>query len=217
MQEGFWQEIEIRRSRWNVLAHPFCERWALGQLTGGELAIYASEYEHGVSAIAAATARAAHLDGGRFDRAAVEEAAHVSCWRSFAKATGWGAAAWAYGEEPLPETSNCAAVWQGDRHRTLPEHLITLGAIEAAESAVAEVMLNGLLRHYGFEPGPATDYFSLHAAPGEAGRVAREALGPLLADCEHERLLDQAEAVHRSYWLLLDGVESLARRSCHSY
>lgn len=217
MQDGFWQEMEERRSRWNVLTHPFYERWAVGELVSGELAIYASEYEHGASATAAATARTAHLDGGRFARAAIEEAAHVSCWRSFAKATGWGATAWAYGEEPLPETVECAEAWQGDELRTLPEHLVTLQAIATAEAAVSEVMLNGLLRHYGFEAGPSTAYFSLHGEGGGSGQIAREALDPLLPNLDHEALLEQAETVHRSYWLLLDGVESLAHRTCHSY
>ncbi len=55
-------------------------------------------------------------------------------------------------------------------------------------------MLNGLLRHYGFEDGPATEYFRLHAGAADGSRPAA------------------GEEVQRSYWQLLDGVEALAAR-----
>lgn len=216
MQAGFWQEIEERRSRWNVLAHPFCARWAVGELAPGELAIYASEFEHGVMAIANASTRAAGMEGGDSARVAQLEAVHVSSWRAFARATGWGGwNAWGYGEEPLPETESCARVWEGDESRTLAEHLLTLSAIDDAQRAISEVMLNGLLRHYGFEDGPATEYFRLRAgADPEPSRPHLEQCG---VDLDPELLIEQAEVVHRSYWLLLDGVESYARRTCPSY
>lgn len=195
MATGYRQEADLGGVEWNVLEHPFCARWATGELSFEELALYASEYEHAVTAIAAAAARAAALDPS-LASAAAEELRQVSCWRAFSRAVGWGGmAAWTYGEDPLPETEDCARSWGGDESRTLAEHLETLRAIDAIQAPIGEVMLNGLLRHYGFEDGAATEYFSLHA------RFASESPSA------------GGEEVRRSYWMLLDGVEALAART----
>ncbi len=194
MATGYREEAAPERAGWNVLEHPFCARWATGELRFEELALYASEFDHAVTAIAAAAARAAAIDPGLAGLAA-EELRQVSCWRAFSRAVGWGGmAAWTYAEEPLPETEECARSWEGEGLRTLAEQLRTLREIDAAQAAVSEVMLNGLLRHYGFEDGPATEYFRLHAGAADGSRPAA------------------GEEVQRSYWQLLDGVEALAAR-----
>jgi pyrroloquinoline quinone (PQQ) biosynthesis protein C len=191
MATGYRQEVEFDRVEWNVLEHRFFARWAGGELRFEELALYASEYEHAVTAIAKASARAAALDP-RLAGEAAEELRQVSCWRAFSRAVGWGGmAASRYGEEPLPETEQLARDWEGDESRTLAEHLRTLRAIDAVQSAVSEVMLNALLRHHGFEEGQATEYFRLHAELADDWPASRSA------------------EVNRSYWLLLDGVEAL--------
>jgi pyrroloquinoline quinone (PQQ) biosynthesis protein C len=187
-----WQEADLGRVGRNVLEHPFCARWAAGELSACELADYASEYDHAVVAIAAAAARAADLDP-RFAEAAAEELRQVSTWRAFARAVGWGGvAAWRYGEEPLPQTEECAWVWSGAGAETAAELLELLRAVDAIQAPLGEVMLNGLSRHYGFaEADAGTEYFSLHAAlPGEA---------PSSRSAEVEDV----------YWKLLDGVEAL--------
>ena len=33
-----WERIERARERWNVLRHPFYQRWSAGELSGDELA-----------------------------------------------------------------------------------------------------------------------------------------------------------------------------------
>jgi pyrroloquinoline quinone (PQQ) biosynthesis protein C len=192
MTTGYRQEADLGEVEWNVLEHPFCVRWALGELAFEELTLFAGEYEHAVAATAAAAARAAALDPSLAALAA-EESRQLSCWRAFSRAVGWGGlASWTYGEDPLPETEECARSWGGDESRTPAEHLETLRAIDAVEAPVSEVMLNGLLRHYGFEQGAATEYFRLHAQPCGDSPSGR------------------AEEVRRSYWMLLDGVEALA-------
>ncbi|HKZ13144.1 MAG TPA: hypothetical protein VJL81_04780 [Solirubrobacterales bacterium] len=194
MATGYRPTADLQWAERSALEHPFCARWATGQLHFQDLALYASEYEHAVTAIAAAAARVAALDPTRADFAA-EKQRRVSCWRDFSRAVGWGGmAAWTYAEEPLSETLECADAWRGDDTRTVDEHLRILRAIDAMQGAVGEVMLNGLLRHYGFEEGPATEYFRLHTGTVEEPQSAIN------------------EEVNRSYWLLLDGVESLARR-----
>src|SRR5436309_4236765 len=70
--------IDEARRRWDVLKHPFYERWECGELTRDELAFYAGEYRHAV--VALARAAAATGDGEH----AQEEAEHVALWDEFA-------------------------------------------------------------------------------------------------------------------------------------
>jgi pyrroloquinoline quinone (PQQ) biosynthesis protein C len=208
---SFWEQMEERRRDCDVLAHPFYQRWASGELGSGDLAVYSSEYEHAVTAISTASRRAASLAGGPLDCHSVEEEEHVGLWRSFAKATGWDRCAWAYGEEPLPGTVECARVWAGDDDRGLAEHLAALYAIESAQPAISETKLSGLLDHYGFSAGAATEYFRLHAVVDhQHAKLMRSQLEGLLDRVDPQPLLAQAEAVHRSYWRLLDDVEALS-------
>ena len=51
--------LDTERAACNVLEHPFYQRWSAGELSAGELALYAGEYRHAVSALARASALAA--------------------------------------------------------------------------------------------------------------------------------------------------------------
>ncbi len=180
---------------WSVIEHPFWTRWAAGELSDGELALFAGEYDHVATAIATAASRAAALDP-RLAELAEREGRHLACWRRFARALGWGGmAAWIYAAEALPETEECARLLAGDGDRTAEEHLLVLRDVGAVEAAVGEVMLNGLLRHYRFQEGEATEYFSLHVALDEGSADGRDG------------------EVELAYRKMLDGVEALGVRA----
>src|SRR5919201_1595623 len=66
-----YAKIDEARRRWDVLKHPFYERWECGDLSREELRFYAGEYRHAVVALA----RAASVTGD--DEHAHEEADHV--------------------------------------------------------------------------------------------------------------------------------------------
>ena len=53
MSIDVWERIEQARERWNVLEHPFYQRWSAGELTADELADYSGQYRRAVEAIAA--------------------------------------------------------------------------------------------------------------------------------------------------------------------
>ncbi len=59
----FFAELDAVRERWNVLEHPFYTRWSAGELTLDELALYAGQYRHAVTALAQASANAAAVAG----------------------------------------------------------------------------------------------------------------------------------------------------------
>ena len=189
--------IDEARRRWDVLKHPFYERWERGELTHEELAFYAGEYRHAVVAVADAAAAAGDGEHAR------EEAEHVALWDGFAAAVEAP-----LDREPTPETANCAAAWSPDeRFRALA----VLYAVESGQPAISRTKLAGLVEHYGFDgDDPAAEYFRLHAERDlEHARASREALAkaPPARQAELARV---AERALQANWRLLDGVERAA-------
>ena len=211
--EDFWTRLDEVRARWNVLEHPFYQRWSDGKLTRDELASYSGEYRHAVVALADAAAGAARAAGPAQRRAleahAAEEASHVALWDDFARAVGGDPATPA-----APETEACARAWAGDGDRGLLPSLVALYAIESGQPAISETKRAGLRDHYGIEGPEATAYFDLHATLDHEHAAAERALvEPLLDGAEVDALLAEAEAVLRANWRLLDGVERINSRA----
>ena len=205
-----WSRLDEVHTRFDVLEHPFYQRWSRGELSREDLAVYAGEYRHAVVALAEASAGAARTADAA-DRAALaahagEEAAHIGLWDDFAQAAGTVAA------EPAPETRACARSWAGE-HRELLGHLAALYAIESAQPAISRVKAAGLRDHYGFEAGPATAYFDLHAERDvEHAAEGRALLAGRVEEADEDALVSEAEQVLRANWRLLDGVERLCGR-----
>ena len=203
-----WSRLDDVQARWNVLEHPFYERWSTGELSRDDLARYAGQYRHAVVALAEAADRAAHA-GEAFELAAHagEEAAHVALWDAFADAAGTD------GLQPAePETIACADAWAGDG-RDLLGHLVALYAIESAQPAISRVKADGLRAHYGFAAGPATAYFDLHGERDrEHAAEGRELITARLDGADQDALVAEAERVLKANWGLLDGVDRLCGR-----
>ncbi len=205
---GFWERLDETRERWDVLQHPFYRRWSAGELSLEELGFYAGQYRHAVVALAgaseAAARRADPAAGPVLLAHAAEERAHVALWDGFGRAVGAEADAPA-----LAETDACARAWEGSDERSLLAALVVLYAIEAGQPAISETKRAGLLEHYGLRDGSATAYFDVHAVRDhEHAAEGRELIAQRLegADAEVDGLLDEAEAVLRANWSLLDGV-----------
>jgi len=201
----FFARLDAVRDRWDVLQHPFYQRWSRGELEPGELGFYAGEYRHAVVALAEAmdaAARAAEpAVKATLEQHAAEEGAHIELWDDFGEAVGAPTDA-----EPRPETRECAAAWTAGE--TALEHLVATYAIEAAQPAISQTKLEGLVRHYGLSDGPATEYFSLHSERDvEHARNSRELIEERLDGADAERLLEVAESALQGNWALLDGVE----------
>jgi pyrroloquinoline-quinone synthase len=197
---SFFARVDEVRRRWDVLRHPFYERWSRGELPPGELAFYAGQYRHAVVALADAASRAGD------DRHAEEERSHVALWDGFLRSVGGDLDA-----APPPQTAACAATW-GDARRDLTATLATLYAIEAAQPAISETKRAGMVVHYGATPGSAaTRYFDVHAVLDHAHAAHnRERLVAVMRPADEERLLGDIERVLQANWQLLDDVEAHA-------
>ena len=210
----FWTRLEQVRDRWNVLEHPFYERWSKGELSREELAVYAGEYHHAVVALADAAAAAARTaDAGlkpALEAHAAEEASHIPLWAEFARAMGG-----APSQAPAPKTAACAEAWAGDDDRDLLSSLVAMYAIESGQPAISETKRAGLVEHYGQAAGgDATSYFDLHATLDiEHAAAERAIIEPRLDGADLDALLDEAEAVLKANWELLDGVDELNQRA----
>jgi pyrroloquinoline-quinone synthase len=90
VNERVWDRIERSRERWNVLRHPFYQRWSAGELNAEELARYSGQYRHAVEAIATLSkdAAAAMPQHPELHRHAAEEVGHVRLWDGFVDACG---------------------------------------------------------------------------------------------------------------------------------
>ena len=209
----FWDRIETVKTDNDVLEHPFYVRWSNGDLTHDELAAYSGQYRHAVVALAAASRNAAPSTDGslreHLEDHAAEETAHIQVWDRFVEASGGDA-----GAAPTPETELCAAAWAG-AGRNPRATLAALYAIESAQPQIAAIKQKGLVELYGYEEGPATDYFELHATldhqhAAEHKRFLEAELESGAVD--EDELVSAAREVLRANWTLLDGVDTLNGR-----
>jgi pyrroloquinoline-quinone synthase len=204
MSDDVWQRIEQARGRWNVLEHPFYQRWSAGELTREELADYSGQYRHATTAIACLSAAVAEsapeAERAELLRHAEEEDAHVALWDGFVDAVGGEVEA-----PPTVETEECVAAWTAGGDRL--SQLVRLYAIESGQPAISRTKREGLRDHYGIGDGPANDYFRVHET-ADVGHAAegRSLIEAHLEDADPGALIAAAESAFRANWRLLDGM-----------
>jgi len=202
LSESIWDRIESARARWNVLEHPFYQRWSAGELTGEELARYSGQYRHAVEAVATISADVAELapERAQLRSHAVEEAAHVELWDGFVAAAGGDAAA-----EPTAETAECVESWT--ENDGLVAGLARLYAIESGQPAISKTKREGLVERYGFSDGAGTAYFRVHETRDvEHAAETRELIEEVAGSADSDAIVAGAESAFRANWRLLDGV-----------
>jgi pyrroloquinoline-quinone synthase len=204
VSDRIWERIEEARARWNVLEHPFYERWSAGSLSREELARYAGQYRHATEAIsrlsAAVAEEADDEERTALRRHASEEADHVALWDGFVEAVGGE-----IGAEPTAGTRACVEEWTSADGR-LPQ-LVRLYAIESGQPAISRTKREGLREHYGVGDGPGNAYFRVHERVDVEHAADGRALIDRHLDGAHEdQLVGAAEATFRANWELLDEV-----------
>ena len=202
MSKTVWDRIEQSRSRWNVLDHPFYERWSRGELTIEELGRYSGQYRHAVEAIATMSMAAAAAAPERPELAhhAAEERSHVRLWDGFVNAVGGSSDAAA-----TAETAECVDAWTADDG--LLATLARLYAVESGQPEISRTKRDGLAAFYGIGDGAGNAYFRVHEArDGEHAAQARELIEGLANGADEDEVAAAAESAFRANWRLLDGV-----------
>jgi pyrroloquinoline-quinone synthase len=97
---AFFQALDARLERYDLLKHPYYQAWSKGELTRGDLREYAAEYWHHVSAFPAyLSALHSRLPDGKLRRMVAAnladeeglahgDVAHSDMWMDFASGMG---------------------------------------------------------------------------------------------------------------------------------
>ncbi len=203
MNESIWDRIESSRERWNVLRHPFYQRWSAGELTArgaGALLGPVPPRRRGDRDLERRRCRRAARAPASCARHAAEERGHVRLWDGFVDESGGDAAT-----PPTAETAECVRAWTAPGDVT--ETLIRLYAIESGQPEISATKREGLLGRYGFSEGAGTAYFRIHESRDvEHAAEVRELIAEIGADADEDALAAAAESAFRANWRLLDGV-----------
>lgn len=226
--QEFYQELDARISKYDLLCHPFYKAWAAGDLTHEDLREYAQDYYHHVEAFPTYLAELGiRLEEGELRRAVLANMSdekgvadefgnpapeHAELWLDFAE--GMGARRDLAGHKPLPAISALISSFHRVASEGAPEE--ALAAFYAYESQVPRVAgekARGLRDIYGADE-KTRGYFTLHTtADVYHSNVWKQQLGKRVQANPKSatRALEAGEAAARALWGALDGIE--ARRT----
>jgi pyrroloquinoline-quinone synthase len=221
----FFQQLDTRISKYDLLCHPFYKAWSAGRLTRDDLREYAQDYYHHVEAFPSYLAAfGMRLDEGELRRAVLanmcEEKGvedrkgnhgvpHSDLWLDFAE--GMGSSRNLEWHHPIPEVRQLIRYFQRIANEGTPEE--SLAAFYAYESQVPRVAVKkelGLREMYGADD-KTCGYFALHAeADVHHARVWRGLLEKRIAERPEaaDAALDAAENAARMLWQALDGINA---------
>jgi len=224
----FFQELNARISRYDLLCHPFYKAWSAGRLTREDLREYAQDYYHHVEAFPSyLAALSVRLEDGELRRAVLANMCdekgidgskrtgavpHSDLWLDFAE--GMGSTRNLEWHTPVPEIRQLIRYFHRVASEGLPEE--ALAAFYAYESQVPRVATEkerGLREMYGADD-KTCGYFALHAeADVYHARVWRGLLEKRLEENPEaaDAALVAAENAARMLWQALDGID--ARRT----
>jgi pyrroloquinoline-quinone synthase len=221
----FFQQLDDRIAKYDLLCHPFYKAWSEGKLTRADLREYAQDYYHHVEAFPTYLAELGiRLEEGELRRAVLANMAeekgtedafgepappHSELWLDFAE--GMGARRDMAGHSPVPEIKELMAFFHGVASEGTPEEaLAAFYAYESQVPRVAREKARGLLQKYGAD-AKTCGYFTLHTtADVHHAQVWRQQLVKRLQAHPDaaERALSAAEDAAKALWHALDGIEA---------
>jgi pyrroloquinoline-quinone synthase len=220
---SFWQEMQSRISKYDLLCHPFYHAWSEGTLTRDDLRTYSADYYHHVAAFPTYLASFySRLPEGELRRSVVQNLAdeegldgnpsscpHSELWLDFAEGMGADRAD-VRNSQPVGEITGLMNHFRNvAKEGPAAEVLATFYAYESQVPRVAKEKARGLRDMYGAD-AKTCGYFTLHTtADVYHSNVWRDQLNQVVADDAEaqERALVAAENAARSLWRALDGIE----------
>lgn len=224
----FFEQLEARIVKYDLLCHPFYQAWSAGKLTRDDLREYAQDYYHHVEAFPSYLATfGLRLEDGELRRAVLanmcdekgvegregkDSVPHSELWLDFAE--GMGSSRNLEWHHAAPEVQQLVRHFQHVASEGTPEEaLAAFYAYESQVPHIAQEKERGLRGMYGADD-KTCGYFSLHAtADVYHSRVWRTQLEKRIAANPQaaETALNAAENAAHSLWSALDGIE--ARRT----
>jgi pyrroloquinoline-quinone synthase len=215
---AFWNELESRIAKHDLLCHPFYKAWSAGELTREDLREYSADYYHHVAAFPTyLSALHSRLADGELRREVlrnlcdeeIEGAAHSDLWLNFSE--GFGAAKEdVRNSEPVKEITDLIAAFRKvASDGTTAAALAAFYAYESQVPRVAKEKAIGLKNMYGAD-AKTCGYFTLHqTADVHHSNVWREQLEALLAANPEsaDEALAAADEAAQALWSALDGIE----------
>jgi pyrroloquinoline-quinone synthase len=217
--EQFFEQLDTRIAKYDLLCHPFYKAWSAGQLTRDDLRGYARDYYHHVEAFPGYLAELGiRLEESELRRAVLanmadelgeESTPHSELWLDFVE--GMGAKRDMRAHAPVPEIGELTAFFHRVASEGAPEEaLAAFYAYESQVPRVAKEKARGLQEMYGADER-ATAYFTLHAtADVYHSQVWRRQLGKRLEANPQmaEAALAAGEDAGKALWHALDGIEA---------
>jgi pyrroloquinoline-quinone synthase len=224
----FFEQLDARIGKYDLLCHPFYKAWSAGQLTRNDLREYAQDYYHHVEAFPSyLAALGMRLDEGELRRAVLanmcdekgvdgksgrDSVPHSDLWLDFAE--GMGSTRNLEWHSPVPEVQRLIRHFHQVASEGTPEAaLAAFYTYESQVPRIAKEKERGLRETYGADD-KTCGYFTLHAtADVYHSNVWRSQLEkrieahPETADAA----LEAAENAARMLWKALDGID--ARRT----
>ncbi len=222
--EQFFEQLDTRIAKYDLLCHPFYQAWSAGELTREDLQAYARDYYHHVEAFPIYLAELgirleeselrqsilANMadEKGMADASRQAFKPHSELWLDFAE--GMGASRDMRGHTPIPEITHLISFFHRVASDGTPEEaLAAFYAYESQVPKVAREKARGLREMYGADDA-ATSYFTLHTtADVYHSQVWREQLEKRLAEHPQatEKALAAGENAAKALWHALDGIE----------
>ena len=224
----FFEQLESRIAKYDLLCHPFYQAWSEGRLTREDLREYSQQYFHHVEAFPSyLAALSVRLDDSELRQAVLSNMSdekgaehlkgtgsvpHSDLWLDFAE--GMGSTRNLEWHTPVPEVRQLIRHFQKVASEGTPEEaLASFYVYESQVPRIAQEKERGLRTMYGADD-KTCGYFVLHAvADVYHSRVWKAELEKRLAENPGaaDAALDAAENAARNLWQSLDGIE--ARRT----
>ena len=218
--KDFFEQLDARIAKYDLLCHPFYKSWSAGKLTREDLRRYGRDYFHHVEAFPS------YLEefGGRVVddqlRRAVEvnredelgmdgARPHAELWLDFVE--GMGGERKGAGHVPVAEVAQLLESFHSVAREAAPEEsLASFYAYESQVPRVAAEKARGLREMYGADE-KTCEYFTVHTtADVYHSRIWKHQLAKIVdADPPAaERALIAGEHAAKTLWQALDGIEA---------
>lgn len=220
----FFEQMDARIAKYDLLCHPFYKAWAAGELTREDLREYGQNYFHHVAEFPEYLREfAGRVEDDQLRRAVLvncqdelgedelgmeRSRPHPELWLDFVEGMGGERAG---AQAPVNEIGELTGWFHSVANEGAPEEaLAAFYAYESQVPRVAAEKARGLRDMYGADE-KTCEYFTLHTtADVYHSRIWKHQLGKIVEGNPQtaEKALNAGENAAKALWKALDGIEA---------